>query len=72
MELLFSFLAGVIVGLAVAVVVYSWRTARGILKIDHSNLERDLYRFEIDKIDDLDKKNKIICRIDHHADLSQK
>ena len=44
----------------------------GTLKIDHSNPEKDVYRFEINDLDSLDKKKRIVLKIDHHADLSQK
>ena len=49
-----------------------WKTTTGTLRIDHSNPEKDIYRFEIDDIDKLGKKNRIMLKIDHHADLSQK
>lgn len=67
-----SFLLGVIVGLIVAsIFVWNLWTASGTLRVDHSNPEKDLYRFEIDDLDKLDKKKKIILKIDHHANLSQ-
>ena len=46
--------------------------AHGTLRIDHSNPEKDIYRIEIDNLDELKKKRKAILYIDHHADLSQK
>ena len=46
--------------------------ARGTLKIDYSDPEKDLYRFEIDDLDDLSKKKRVILNIEHDADLSQK
>ena len=44
----------------------------GVLKIDRSNPEKDTYRFEIDKLEDLNKRNFIILRIENDADLSRK
>ena len=44
----------------------------GTLKIDHSNPEKDIYRFEINNFDDLSKKKRIILKVDNNADLSQK
>ncbi len=44
----------------------------GVLQIDHSNPEKDVYRFVIDKIDDLSKKKYIVLKVDNNADLSQK
>lgn len=47
-------------------------SAHGTLRIDHSNPEKDIYRIEIDNLDELKKKNRALLYIDHHADLSQK
>lgn len=44
----------------------------GVLRIDHSNPEKDMYRFEIDDLENLSKKRRIVLKIDHNADLSQK
>ena len=44
----------------------------GVLQIDHSNPEKDVYRFVIDNIDDLSKKKYIVLKVDNNADLSQK
>ena len=44
----------------------------GTLRIDHSNPEKDVYRFDIDDLDSLCKKKRIIIRVDNRADLSQK
>lgn len=47
------------------------RLAHGTLRIDHSNPEKDIYRIEINDLDELKKKHGAILYIDHHADLSQ-
>lgn len=47
------------------------RSAHGVLKVDHSNPEKDVYRFEIDDLDSLSKKKYVQLTIDHNADLSQ-
>ena len=54
----------------VASVVYIRRTY-GTLRIDHSNPEKDVYRFEIDDIDSLSRKKRIVLKVDDHAVLSQ-
>ena len=46
--------------------------AQGTLRIDHSNPEKDVYLFEIDSLDDVNNKKRIVLKIDHNADLSQK
>ena len=47
------------------------RKSIGVLRIDHSNPEKDIYRFELDSLDNLSRKKKIVLRVDNHADLSQ-
>lgn len=63
-----TFLFGVAVGIAAFVRF----TSAGILRIDHTNQEKDTYRFEIDDIDSLNKKHYLVLTIDHDADLSRK
>lgn len=46
--------------------------AQGTLRIDHSNPEKDVYLFEIDSLDTISKKKRIVLKIDHNANLSQK
>lgn len=60
---------GILIGVVIALL---WRPTDGVIRIDHSNTEKDLYRFEIDSLEKLEKKKKIILKIDHYADLSQK
>lgn len=66
-------LIGVIIGMVIASLFFlNPRTTFGVLRVDHSNPEKDVYRFEIDDLDRLRTKKKVILTIDHHADLSQK
>lgn len=46
-------------------------TTSGTLKIDHSNPDKDKWLFEIGDTEIYNKK-RIVLKIDHHADLSQK
>ena len=66
------FFAGVFFGIGIASIVFTIRRTTGILKIDHSNPDKDVYRFEIDDLEKLHKKTRVVLKIDHHADLSQK
>lgn len=43
----------------------------GTLRIDRTNPEKDLYRFDIDDLDSLSKKKRIILKVDNNADFSQ-
>lgn len=66
------FLFGVLVGLYIGVYTRVPCKAHGILRIDHSNSEKDLYRFEINDLESLDTKTQIVLKIDHNADLTRK
>lgn len=64
-----------VVVMVATVLVHIWydsKSAHGTLKIDHSNPEKDLYHFEIDNLDDLHSKSRVVFKIDHDAKLSQK
>lgn len=64
--------AGVVEGLLLATAIGRlMRKTAGVLKIDHSNPEKDVYRFEIADLDGLSKKKHIVLRVDNSADLSQ-
>lgn len=65
-------IVGFIFGVAVTLIVVLNKTANGILKIDHSNPEKDVYRIELGDLDELPKKRTVILTIDNDADLSQK
>ena len=66
------FLVGIIIGSIISSIRYWTKRTSGTLRIDHSNPEKDVYRFEVDKIENLPKKKEIILKIDNNADLSQK
>ena len=46
------------------------RRTCGTLKIDRSNPAKDLYRFDIDNLDALSNKKRIVLKVDNKADLS--
>lgn len=66
------YLFGVIIGSIITYLAYCLRRASGILRIDHSDPDKDFYRFEIDDLDNLSKYKSIILKIRHETDLSQK
>lgn len=66
------FVLGFVLAILIDVVERLILKPHGTLRIDHSNPEKDIYRFEINNLDSLDKKKRIVLKIDHHADLSQK
>lgn len=63
---------GVIIGAVVTIIVMCKLTTYGTLKIDHSDPEKDIYRFDVDDIDKLSKKKRVVLYVDNHANLSQK
>lgn len=67
-----TFLFGVLVGVYIGACARTPFTAYGVLRIDHNNSEKDLYRFEIDDIESLDTKTQIVLKIDHNTDLTRK
>lgn len=62
---------GLVVGVAVATVFTNISSGHGTLHIDHYP-EKDFYRFEIDRVDNLDKKKRFIMKVKHNNDLPQK
>lgn len=66
------FLLGLLSGVIITIVICCLQTKRGVLKIDRSDPERDIYRLDIDDLDVLSKKKRLLLKIDNDADLSQK
>lgn len=67
LNLVLIYLCGIFIGFMVARMHVS-----GTLKIDKSDPERDRYLLEIDQLEGLDRKKRIVLKVDSHADLSQK
>ena len=65
------FIFGVLIGILVTVVL-SFRLFSGVLKIDKTNPEKDVYRFDVKDIDIISTRKYIILKVDSKADLSQK
>lgn len=71
MGILFFILGGIL-GVVITCIVFRVQTTSGVLKIDHSNPEKDIYRFDITDLDSLSKKTRVILKVDNNASLSQK
>lgn len=63
---------GLAVGIVVSTIIYRVCSTGGVLKVDHSDPGKDVYRFEVKNIDVISKKKWLILKIDNKADLSQK
>lgn len=67
------FLMGVIFGIVIANALLHIRyKVIGSLKIDHTNPEKDVYRFEVDNLNALNDKKMVFLKVDNDANLSQK
>lgn len=63
---------GIIFGIGVMLLYMVLKTAFGTLRIDHHNPEKDVYRFEIDDLDKIKSRKRVVLKVDNDADLSQK
>ena len=66
----FAFVVGLFAGIAVSVIFCRMTTKSGYLRIDHSNPNKDVFRFEVDGIADRTTR-RFVLKVDHNADLSQ-
>lgn len=64
------FIVGIIVGMVLASLIYLACNTVGTLKIDHTNSEKDIYRIEINDLEELNHRARIVLKVDHDADLS--
>ena len=65
------FLMGMGIGIVLTSLLYITSATFGTLKIDHSDPGKDIYKLEVEDLDELSKKKRIMLKIDNHADLSQ-
>ena len=65
------FIMGTVFGSIITNIIYLRERTYGTLRIDHSNPNKDLYRFEIDDIEKLSAKENLVLKIDNSANLSQ-
>lgn len=59
-----------VLGVAIGMVVIS-RFSDGVIRIDHSDPEKDVYRLEINNLDNLSRKKRVVLKVDNHAYLSR-
>lgn len=65
------FFGGLVVGKLLTMIQHAIKTQTGTLQIDHSDPERDLYMIHINRLDMLNKKQYVMLKVDHNADLSE-
>ena len=67
--LLAGFGIGVLVEALVSSLYEAIVSTRGILRIDHSDPNKDLYKIEIDDLDALSRKKRVYLKVVKNADL---
>ena len=65
----FTFILGLIVGSLIVLIFYHRIAASGELLIDHTDPEKDIYRINVNNLDDLSKKKRVILKVDNNARL---
>lgn len=56
-------ISGVVIGINGCRLYFLLRSAYGVLKINETNPEKDIYRLEIEDLDSLRKKKQIVLKI---------
>ena len=65
-------IVGAVIGTVVTLVFQHMLYANGTLLIDRTDPDRDVYRIDLDSLDNLPKKKRITLKVNPYADLSQK
>ena len=66
----FMLVLGLIIGSLVVLIYYRCITTSGVLKIDHSDPDKDIYQINLDSLDDLAKKKRVVLKVDNNAKLN--
>lgn len=69
MNIYLMFALGVVVGSIVSNFLFYFRTKRGIMRIDHSDPEKDICRIDLNG-QLTNKTKRFILKVDHNAKLS--
>jgi hypothetical protein len=72
MEYLIGFVAGVVMYAIVLIVTDCRRSAWGTLRINYSDPNKDVYSINVDNLECLNNKKRVVLIIKHEDDLSQK
>lgn len=65
------FSLGIIIGSIMTRLILQVSSAKAVLRIDHSNPEKDIYRLDLDNVCSTNKKI-LLLKIDHRADFTNK
>lgn len=64
-------IVGSLIGSALTVIVFYSLFTDGTLRIDRTDPEKDIYRIDLNSLDNLHKKRRVVLKVDPNADLSQ-
>ena len=65
------FSLGIIIGVIMTRLILQVSSAKAVLRIDHSNPEKDIYRLDLDNVCSANKKI-LLLKIDHRANFTNK
>jgi len=63
------FSLGIIIGVITTRLILQVSSAKAVLRIDHSNPEKDIYRLDLDNVCSMNKKT-LLLKIDHRANFT--
>lgn len=66
----FMLALGLIIGSLVVLIYYRCVTISGVLRIDHSDPHKDIYQINLNSLDDLAKKKRVVLKVDNNAKLN--
>ena len=66
----FILVLGLIIGGVLVRIIHIRNTAVGVLLIDHSDPERDIYQINIENLDILSKKKQVLLKVNNTAKLT--
>ena len=66
----FMLVLGLIIGSLVVLIYYRCVTISGVLQIDHSDPDKDIYQINLNSLDDLAKKKRVVLKVDNNAKLN--
>lgn len=61
---------GLFIGSLVVLIYYRFVTISGVLQIDHSDPDKDIYQINLNSLDDLAKKKRVVLKVDNNAKLN--
>lgn len=66
----FMLVLGILIGSLVVLICYRCVTIYGVLRIDHSDPDKDIYQINLNSLDDLAKKKRVVLKVDNNAKLN--